>query len=1008
MTQLKAREKVQELVQKFRREQAAGVIGQYNESETKTGFIEPLLQALGWNTQDRNEVGLEEKISGGRVDYSLKIKGSPKIYIEAKPPRAKLTKPETISQAITYGYNKGSIQWVLLTDFQELRLFDVTIWPNKRNLEAGLRLDLTHDRFLEKFDELWLLSKESVESGLLDRSLLSKKLDHLRCPVDKKILDDMKRWREILAKDIYKNHPDMTEAQLKDNVQRILDRIIFIRSCEDRGLTYGEKLQEMVLQRRDDIGPAFMPTLKALFRRYDRDFNSELFDEHPCEDLAIDFFVLKEIILETYDRYLFDVIGVEVLGNIYEQYLGFVPRLTEKRVKYEPKPEVRKAGGIFYTPEYIVDYIVKNTVGRFLAEKKPKEIKGLRILDPACGSGSFLIRAFKELEEYYQRLKKEAWEKRQNALAKVYEDQAQFSFDEGSLEGRWELNVFDKRKIVLDHLFGVDLDEQAVEVTRLSLMLKMLEGEHGIIPGRAVLPTLDHNIKCGNSLISGDVLKLQSFFKEDWVKTKPFDWDTYFRKIVKDEGGFDVIIGNPPYVRIQTLPKDHVGFFNENYVSATGNYDIYALFVERGLQLLKPGGVLGFILPHKFFQSAYGQGLRKLISEQKALMEVVNFRDNQIFEEASTYTCLLFLQKGKDRTFKYSEVAKLENPEKQLQIIREHEEYHDDRMRVGRIPKKQVTEAPWSFSFGEETALVEKIRNIGLPLEEVTERIFQGLKTSADKIYILEVIQRKTKSVKVHSPHLDRDIELEPELLKPLIKGGQMQRYLIKDTQKVVLFPYYGVEVLDKNYLKESLPKTWEYLTECRKYLEDREDGKMKGDRWYAYIYPKSLDKFDLPKIITPDMAAFACYCYDSNGQYYFSGGAAGGYGILPKNNVDPKYLLALLNSRLLDWFHNRGSTRFRGGYFSYESRFIRNLPIYIIDVNKPKEKGLHGDLVKLVDVMLDLRKREQKAEGHELEQLKRQIEKTDSEIDERVFELYAISDSERKVIESSFVRGVH
>lgn len=161
MTQSKARERIQEIIEKFRREQAAGQINQYNESETKTGFIEPLLQALGWNTQDRNEVGLEEKISGGRVDYSLKIKGSPKIYIEAKPPRARLTKPEAISQAITYGYNKRSVSWVLLTDFQELRLFDVTIRPNKRNLEAGLRMDLTYDHFLEKFEDLWLLSKEN-------------------------------------------------------------------------------------------------------------------------------------------------------------------------------------------------------------------------------------------------------------------------------------------------------------------------------------------------------------------------------------------------------------------------------------------------------------------------------------------------------------------------------------------------------------------------------------------------------------------------------------------------------------------------------------------------------------------------------------------------------------------------------------------------------------------------------------------------------------------------------
>jgi type I restriction-modification system DNA methylase subunit len=1001
MIQSKAREKVQQLVEKFGREQAAGMISQYNESETKTGFIEPLLQALDWDTQDRNEVGLEEKISGGRVDYSLKIRGSPKIYIEAKPPRARLTKAEAISQAITYGYNKRSVPWVLLTDFQELRLFDVTIRPNKRNREAGLRMDLNYDHFLERFDDLWLLSKESVESGLLDRTLLSKKLDRQRHPVDKEILEDMKRWRESLAKNIYKNHPDMTEEQLKENVQRILDRIIFIRSCEDRGLTYGETLQEIVTQRRDDIGKAFMPTFKALFRRYDRDFNSELFDEHPCETLEIDFSSLKEIILETYDPYLLDVIGVEVLGNIYEQYLGFVPRLTEKRVKYEPKPEVRKAGGIFYTPEYIVDYIVKNTVGRFLSERKPKEIQTLRILDPACGSGSFLIRAYRELEGYYQRLKKEAWEKRQKVLSKVYEDQTQFSFDEGSLETRWELNVFDKRKVVLEHLFGVDLDEQAVEVTRLSLMLKMLEGEHGIIPGRAVLPTLDHNIKCGNSLISGDVLKLQSFFKEDWVKTKPFDWDAYFRKIIVEEGGFDVIIGNPPYVRIQTLPKDQVTFFSEIFLSATGNYDIYALFVERGLHLLKPGGILGFILPHKFFQAAYGQGLRKLIAEKNALMEVINFRDIQIFEQASTYTCLLFLQKGRDRTFKYSEVAKLEDPGKQLQIIGEHEEYQDDRMRVGKIPKKQVTEAPWSFSFGEEAILVEKIKNMGISLGEVTERIFQGLKTSADGIYILDVIERKSKTIKAFSKTLQKEVMLETELLKPLIKGGQMRRYLIEEPEKVLLFPYQDAKLISKRELQELHPRCWEYLLSNRRYLEDREGGIMKGDSWYAYGRNQALDVVHLPKIITPDFASLASYCYDVKGTYYFTGGAAGGYGILPKNSINSKYLLALLNSRLLDWFHHQGSTRFRGGYFSYESRFIKNHPIRIIDFNNPKDKGLHDDLVKLVDVMLDLRKREQKAEGHELEQLKRQIEKADNEIDERVYELYGITEKEKKLMEA-------
>ena len=881
MAQSEAQERIRQLIEKFNREQAAGVIDQYNEPETKTGFIEPLLQALGWDTQDRNEVGLEEKISGGRVDYSLKIKGSPKIYIEAKPPRAKLTKTEAILQAITYGYNKRSVQWVLLTDFQELRLFDVTIRPNKRNLETGLRLDLTYDRFLEKFDDLWLLSKESVESGLLDRSLLSKKLDRLRRPVDKEILEDMKRWREVLAKDIYKNHPDMTEAQLKEDVQRILDRIIFVRSCEDRRLTYGETLQEMVIQRRDDIGTAFMPTLKALFRRYDRDFNSELFDEHSCEDLAIDFLVLKEIVLETYDPYLFDVIGVEVLGNIYEQYLGFVPRLTEKRVKYEPKPEVLKAGGIFYTPEYIVDYIVRNTIGRFLSERKPKEIQKLRILDPACGSGSFLIRAYREMEEYYQRLKKEAWEKRQKALSKVYEDQVQFSFDEGSQETRWELNVFDKRKVVLDHLFGVDLDEQAVEVTRLSLMLKMLEGEHGIIPGRAVLPTLDHNIKCGNSLISGDVLKLQNFFKDEWIKTKPFDWDAYFRKIIKEEGGFDIIIGNPPYVRIQTLPKDQVAFFNKNYISATGNYDIYTLFVERGLRLLKPGGILGFILPHKFFQAAYGQGLRKLITEQNALMEVVNFRDNQIFEKSSTYTCLLFLQKSKEREFKYCEVARLEDPEKQLQIIREHEEYQDDRMRVGKISKKQITETPWSFSFGQEAVLLEKMRNFRTTLGDVAERIFQGIIPGADSVYTIRLVEERPKVSTFFSKALNKRIEIETPLLREIVSGINVSRYILSESEMRVIYPYKFIDgvchLIDPDTMAKSFPRALNYFKEVRAALDKRDHGSAKGNEWYRYIRTQNIGLQSFPKIAVPRLVQRLCAAYDIKGEFCFDNVDVGG-----------------------------------------------------------------------------------------------------------------------------------
>lgn len=335
-----AKAKIGDLVEKFQREQRGGNISEYNESETKAGFIEPLLQALGWDTRDRNEVGFETKVSGGRVDYSLKLQGTPRIYVEAKPLKADLAKPDIVTQAITYGYNTKAVKWVLLTDFQELRLFDVTLKPTRRNLERGLRLTLRYSEYLNRFGDLWLVSKPSVETGELDRVLLPKRAERDRLPVDRAILEDLTRWQEILAKDLYKHSGYSLEAdRLREAVQRILDRIVFIRSCEDRKLTHAERLRDLIDRRREEIGTNFGLVLKGLFRRYDRDFNSDLFAPHFSEDLAIDFMVLKEIILGTYEPYLFDVVGVHLLGSIYEQCLGYTINLTEKRVKYEPKPQ---------------------------------------------------------------------------------------------------------------------------------------------------------------------------------------------------------------------------------------------------------------------------------------------------------------------------------------------------------------------------------------------------------------------------------------------------------------------------------------------------------------------------------------------------------------------------------------------------------------------------------------------------------------------------------------------
>ncbi|MDI6784717.1 MAG: N-6 DNA methylase, partial [bacterium] len=599
LTKTQAQQNLSVLLDKFQREWDSGQVKDYNEEATKTAFIQPLLKdVLGWDVTNRDEVSPEERTSRGRVDYGLKVAGKIKVFVEAKPLKADLEKH--IEQAVGYGYNYKGVPFVLLTDFEGLKLFDVTIKPDVRNPKKGLKLELTWVQYRSQFDKLWQLSRESVISGELDKLLLVKPKD--RVPVDKAILDDLKEWREDLAKNVFKHNRALynsgnreNDAQfLKEITQRLLDRLIFMRFCEGRKLIHRQTLKEIFESRTDTVGLNTMVFLKEEFKHYNLIFDSDLFRPQEWEDnLQLEFKVLKSIILGTYNPYQFDVIPIEVLGNIYEQYLGYTIRLTDQQVKYELKPDVRKAGGVYYTPEYIVDYIVQNTVGKLLQELPAKRIGKLRILDPACGSGSFLIRAYSEMLKYYLDQKKAERSavitKRADssvviASAAKQSHQSQLELDHQETEVT--LSIEEKSRILREHIFGVDIDEQAVEVTKLSLMLKMLEGEYGIIPGRGILPMLDKNIKCGNSLISGSALELKQYFGEDWHKVKPFNWNEQFKPIMVDEKGFDVVIGNPPWVSLKgkhkslDLPDEHLKFFFNKYECDTYMPNIYELFVR--------------------------------------------------------------------------------------------------------------------------------------------------------------------------------------------------------------------------------------------------------------------------------------------------------------------------------------------------------------------------------------------------------------------------------------------
>ncbi|MCK9582355.1 MAG: N-6 DNA methylase [Endomicrobiales bacterium] len=663
-----AKENLSKLIKKFEAEIASGEAYEYNEEATKMAFIEPLLKdVLGWDVNNHNEVCPEHKVSHKRVDYSLKIDGKDQLFIEAKSVKEDLE--NHIEQAVKYGYNRKDVSFVILTDFKDLMLFDVTIKPDKRNPKKGLKLKLTWQEYETKFDKLWLLSRESVISGELNNLLREKPKNQQ--PVDKAILKDLENWREALAKDLYKNNHHLFKTDdinrdadyLKEITQRILDRIIFMRFAEDRQLTHRPHLNTIFEDRAENIGTKAMIFLKDEFKHYDIIFNSDLFAPKEWErNLAVDFKVMKQIIEETYNPYEFDVIPLEVLGNIYEQYLGYTIRLTEQQVKFELKPDVRKAGGVYYTPEYIVDYIVKNTVGKMLNELSPAKAKKITILDPACGSGSFLIRAYSEMLEYYKNQKK----------SKIHSEQ-QSSLELNDTSGS-VLSIFEKAEILRTHIFGVDIDAQAVEVTKLSLMFKMLDGEYGVVPGRAILPMLDKNIRCGNSLISGNTFELQSYFGEDYYKINAFNWEDRFSAVMSN-GGFDVVIGNPPYVVLDADNK-FLGYFKEEYSTAHGGkINLYKMFIERSVYLLKDNGHFGFICPSNYLSSSDSKELRKLLLENTSLREIIEYTEKDrvflgvtqalttlLFNKSKKNIDLLILKTSKQGTIKVSQEEFYKNP----------------------------------------------------------------------------------------------------------------------------------------------------------------------------------------------------------------------------------------------------------------------------------------------------------------------------------------------------------
>ena len=1005
---------VSELVNDFKANENYYLSQSYQEADVRNDFINKFFTALGWDVRHdiqknpyEQEVRVEKPLqiakAQKRADYSFSLAPdyrSVKFFVEAKKPAHDLLNKDYYFQTARYGWN-ASTPIAVLTDFEEFHIVDCRFRPN---IDDALNYKIKQFHYSdyleqEKFSEIyWLFSREAIADNSIQkyaealqkpRGKKAKLTKTILQSIDEAFLEELDEIRNELAKSFKKNNEHLSSEELTEATQRTIDRLVFIKFLEDKLIEPDHYVSNF--GRRKSAWEDFLIDSRKLDAKY----NGVVFKKTKIDSRNViepddkTFSAICDNLSHENTPYNFDAIPIHILGSIYERFLGKVVHATDKRVTIEEKPEVRKAGGVYYTPQYIVNYIVENTVGKLIDGKTPRQISKMRFADIACGSGSFLITVFETLLDYHKQ---------------YYQKNPEQAKKDGCIlyENVYRLSLKQKQEILTNNIYGVDIDQQAVEVTQLSLYLKLLEDETTatandtwVLFKEQLLPDLNKNIVCGNSLIGTDILDLTLQFpllaKErgrgevDELNIKPMDFENVFPEVMKS-GGFDAVVGNPPYVRIQTLNEidpHSVKYFKGKYISAQkGNYDIYVIFIEKSINLLNNNGILGYITPSKFLTTDYGEGVRNIISNKKLLNMLIDFGHSQVFHNATTYTCLLFLNKKINDEFNYCKIEANKLGSKEYEF--------------SKIESSKLAEETWSFFDKKDAQINEKLYNNAIKLLELPALISRGSSSGNDNVFCL---------VEKDGEYYDRNdfsVSIEPEILRIPIYSTDFNRYQYNRTHNErIIFPYddndEDMSLLTENVFKLRYPKTYQYLLDNKKLLLKRKQFKD----WYSYSASRNLivhEKADLVIPLLAEKGSFTLFPKDDK----YCPMASGGFSIsIINKEYDPKFILGLINSTLLFWILKKLSNKFRGGWITCTKQYFGELPIRKIDFNDLDDVEFYKQIITFINQMLEAKKQLQQAKTEgDKNYLERKCERLDKEIDQLVYQLYGLTEEEIKIVE--------
>lgn len=956
---------IKELVEKFKSNYKQFHSSDYNETLTRQDFINPFFEYLGWDisnkeglSQTYRDVIHEDKLKIGKEtkapDYSFRIGGNRVFFVEAKKPSRNLKEDSDAAYQIRRYAWSGKLAVSILTDFEEFAIYDCSKKPSPNDKASMSRIEyINYEDYLNRFDFLYdTFAKENVLRGSLEKYNADTKSKKGTESVDIDFLNSLDDLRTKLASNISKLN-SLSLRDLNFAVQHIIDRIIFLRVAEDRGVeNYGDL-------REACFGNNYYKNIVEIFKKADGKYNSGIFDfskDKITQNIEVDNKVIKEIINDLYypkSPYEFSVISVEIIGNAYEQFLGKTITIGKNnasrrdafgesgqmpKAKIELKPEVRKAGGVYYTPEYIVDYIVENTVGEKIKGKTPKEIANIKIVDPACGSGSFLIGAYKYLLNYHR---------------EYYSKQGKKKFlgsKEDAITEDGELALWVKKQILINNIFGVDIDSNAVEVTKLSLLLKCMENETpaSIINNQSLfneraLPSLEDNIKCGNSLIGNDFYESQSmldFDEETQYKINCFDWEDEFKNVFAC-GGFDVVIGNPPYVDSEEMVKSSPlerNYCSSNYEVASGNWDLYCVFSEKSINLLKDNGYFGYIIPNKFLSLPYGEHLRLLFSKY----HIKNIRDYSsvtVFvsnnKKINVYPIVIILNKTNPEIGVYNKMISEEEIDYQKEFLIDNT-------------------FEWSVKFDKEFELIDK------------------------------VVKR--------SKLLGDDFIIENSAT--VSEAYEIKEYLKDDNNINSSFMFINTGTIDRYSILWGINST--------QYIKDKYNYPIIEKRIVKSKFPKRYESAIKEKIIAAGMVNKLEFCYDDSSNI-LSGKSTTIIMNKEQSIYNLKYILGLLNSKLYNLVFKSSNKHnsMSGGYMNVNKNSLSSFIYYPLDMSNKKDKEMHDKIVTLVDNIIALNKKlSAEKNPNSITIINRQINSIDRQIDKLVYQIYNLDESDIKIIE--------